>query len=75
MTRNSVMVLALSLSLCACGATSGPGHPDQAISPRLDSGVTSSNGGGVRTLGGTNSINIGPGGTTTNPTNQQGRAF
>ena len=75
MIRISAMALALGFSLCACGSTSGPGHPDQAISPRLDSGVTSSNGGGVRTLGGTNSINIGPGGTTTNPTNQQGRAY
>ena len=75
MIRSAAIAAAMSLALCGCGNTSGPGHPDQAISPRLDSGVTSSNGGGARTLGGTNSINIGPGGTSNTPSNGQGSAY
>ncbi len=52
MQRTLVTVLLASL-LAACADT----RPDTLVSPSLDSGVTSSNGGGTRTLG--NQPNVG----------------
>ncbi len=72
MIRQTALFLGLGLALCACGA-SNPQRP--AISPNLDSGVTSSNGGGTRTLGNTNSTTIGPNGGTSSNNNSAGRAY
>ena len=69
MTRTVVTVILASLALTACG----PQRP--AIDPALESGVTSSNGGGVRATGGLNQIDIGPNGARTSPSNQAGRAY
>ena len=51
MTR--IAVLILSGLLAACSDV----RPSPLVSPQLDSGVTSSNGGGTRTLG--NNPNVG----------------
>ncbi len=71
MLRTTALTIALGLTLCACG----PQRP--AIDPALSSGVTSSNGGGVRTTGNVNSTNIGTNGTptTTGGSGQVGRAY
>lgn len=69
MMRALATTIALGLAVCACG----PQRP--AIDPRLDSGVTSSNGGGQRALGNLNQIDIGPNGARTGPSNQAGRAY
>ena len=72
MVRSTLFTAAIGLTLCACG----PQRP--AIDPALESGVTSSNGGGARAAGGTsglNQINIGPNGAQVTPSNQAGRAY
>ena len=73
MIRSTVITIALGLGLCACGQT----RPDSPISPNLDSGVTSSNGGGTRTLNNTNSTTVSPGGGGLNRSNNntQGRSY
>jgi hypothetical protein len=45
MTR--IIAVLLAGVLAACSAV----RPDTAVSPQLDSGITSNNGGGTRTLG------------------------
>ena len=55
MLRTIVTTVALGLAVCACGPQRS------AIDPKLDSGVSSSNGGGTRALG--NNPNVGLGGT------------
>ncbi len=45
-----VLVLGVTVALAACAAETGP---PGTSSPRLDSGVTSSGGGGTQTLGNT----------------------
>ena len=45
MTRTAALLLATLLAACA-GA-----RPDPTVPPRLETGITSSNGGGTRTLG------------------------
>ena len=55
MVRTIATIVALGLAVCACS------QQHSAIDPRLDSGVTESNGGGTRALG--NNPNIGLGGT------------
>lgn len=57
MIRTMITTLALGLSVCACG----PQRP--AIDPALDSGVTSSNGGGQRATGATPNVGVGPSGS------------
>ena len=72
MIRSLAIVAALGLAVCACG----PQRP--AIDPRLESGVTPSNGGGARVTGGTsglNQISNGPGGAAVTPSDQAGRAY
>lgn len=71
MIRQTAIFLGLGLALAACG--NSPQRP--AISPALDSGVTSSNGGGTRTLGNTNSTTLGPNGATSGNNNSTGRAY
>ena len=46
-TLHRITVLLLVSLLAACAY----GRPDTIVSPRLDSGITSSNGGGMRVLG------------------------
>ena len=69
MIRTIATTIILGLAVCACG----PQRP--AIDPALESGVTSSNGGGQRATGGINPTNIGPNGTTIGGSNQVGRAY
>ena len=42
-----LLMLALALLMAGCADV----RPDTIVSPRLDSGITSSNGGGARALG------------------------
>ena len=49
----NIVILLTACMLTACGAT----QPDTVVSPKLESGITSSNGGGQRTLG--NQPNVG----------------
>ena len=69
MIRSVVATILIGAAMCACG----PQRP--AIDPALESGVTSSNGGGVRATGGLNQISIGPNGAQQTPSNQVGRAY
>ena len=73
MTRSTAMILGFGLALSACSSNGGPQRP--AIDPALNSGVTSSNGGGTRDLGNTNSTTIGPNGATRSNNNSAGRAY
>ncbi len=50
-TRAAALLLATFLAACAYD------RPDTVVSPQLDSGITSSNGGGARALG--NQPNVG----------------
>lgn len=69
MIRTVAFTILAALALTACG----PQRP--AIDPALESGVTSSNGGGVRATGGINQIEIGPNGARPTPSNTTGRAY
>ena len=69
MIRTIAATIILGLGVCACG----PQRP--AIDPALESGVTSSNGGGQRALKNLNQIDIGPTGAQSGPSNQTGRAY
>ena len=59
MLRTIIATATICLAVSACG--------DQrpAIDPKLESGVTSSNGGGQRTTGAVPDLTIGPKGATT----------
>jgi len=59
MIRALITTAVFGLTVCACG----PQRP--AIDPRLDSGVTSSNGGGQRATGAVPNFSVGPNGPTT----------
>ena len=69
--------LVLAAACAFLAACNNPNErPGTVASPRLDSGVTSSNGGGARAVGNLPSINIGPnGGTQTGVPNQKGTAY
>jgi len=70
MIRTIAATVALGLAVCACG------EQRPAISPRLDSGVTSSNGGGTRALGNSPNISIGGTGAAQPPSsNSRGPAY
>lgn len=56
----SVVVACLALTACAYEKPGG----DPVVSPKLDSGITSSNGGGQRALGNEPNISVGGGKTT-----------
>jgi len=59
MIRALITTVAIGITVCACG----PQRP--AIDPQLDSGITSSNGGGQRQTVAVPNISVGPNGTTT----------
>lgn len=72
--KQIVAVLGVCLALSACAGV----HPgvDPAVSARLDSGVTSSNGGGQRVLDGTPNIGVNSGGAVSSRVNNtQGAAY
>jgi hypothetical protein len=71
MIRLVVATMAIGLTLSACG------QQRPAIDPRLESGVTSSNGGGQRATGNVNSVGIGPNGAgvLTRAPNSTGAAY
>ena len=71
MFRSIAMTLALGVAVCACG------QQRTAIDPKLDSGVTESNGGGTRALGNNPNIGIGGTGGAARPpsSNSQGPAY
>ena len=75
MIRSTAAILVLGIGLGGCGQSSGPGHPDRAISPNLDSGVTSSDGGGQRTLHDLDTQSIGPNGLQHQTSSGQERAY
>lgn len=62
MLRTIATTVALGLAVCACNPQGGVTDPRVGrgvASPSLDSGVTSSNGGGARALGNTPGITLG----------------
>ena len=72
--RQVFIVLGVCLAVTACAGERPGGDP--AVSSRLDSGVTSSNGGGQRVLGSTPNISSGTGGVVTQRSNNsQGGAY
>ena len=72
--RNTFTVLLTCLALTACAYETPGGDP--VVSPRLDSGVTSSNGGGQRALGNTLDVGVSNGATTIRRgNNAQGSAY
>ena len=79
MLRTIITTAALGLAVCACNPQGGGTNPrvgTGVVSPSLDSGVTSSNGGGARAVGDTPGINLG--GTGASPTgapNSRGTAY
>ena len=79
MLRTTVITVGLGLAVCACNPQGGVTDPRVGrgvVSPSLDSGVTSSNGGGARATGGTPGINLG--GASSTPTgapNARGTAY
>ncbi len=79
--RTSLLAVAAigCLGLSACNGDPPPGNPalNSTTGPaRLDSGITSSNGGGQRALGGTPGISTGTGGATGGfAPNQKGNSY
>ncbi len=70
MLRTIVPTVALGLVVCACGPQRS------AIDPKLDSGVTESNGGGTRALGNSPNISLGGTGAAQPPSsNSRGPAY
>ncbi len=62
MLRAFITTAAICLAVSACG------EQRPTIDPKLESGVTSSNGGGQRQTGAVPDLTIGPNGTTTTGT-------
>lgn len=79
MLRTIVTTAALGLAVCACNPQGGVTDPKVGtgvVSPSLDSGITSSNGGGARALGNNPGVTLG--GTGASPTgapNSRGTAY
>ncbi len=62
MFRTIATTVALGLAVCACNAQGGVTDPkvgSGVASPTLDSGITSSNGGGTRALGNQPGVSVG----------------
>ena len=80
MLRTVATTVAFGFAVCACNPQSGVTDPrvgGAVSSPSLDSGITSSNGGGARALGNQPGVSIG-GGTPTQPQqapNSRGPAY
>lgn len=72
-----IRLFVLAAACASLAACSNPNERSGTVaSPRLDSGITSSNGGGTRALGDTPGINIGPNGSQqTGAPNQKGTAY
>lgn len=79
MLRTTITTMALGLAVCACNPQGGVTDPrvgTGVVSPSLDSGITSSNGGGARALGNTPSINLGGAGASpTGAPSSRGTAY
>ena len=79
MLRTIITTVALGLAACACNPQGGAADPrvgKGVVSPSLDSGITSSNGGGARALGNTPGINLGGAGASpTGAPNGRGTAY
>jgi hypothetical protein len=69
MIRSVTVTILLGLAVCACGV------PDTAVSPQLNSGITSSNGGGQRQTGALNTQSIGPAGAMPTSSSSKGAAY
>ena len=70
MLRIVITTAAICLGVAACG------EQRPAIDPKLESGVTSSNGGGQRATGAVPDVTVGPRGTTTtNAPSSPGAAY
>ncbi|HEY0206986.1 MAG TPA: hypothetical protein VGC15_22900 [Acetobacteraceae bacterium] len=52
------MVRIIAIFVACLSASCADVRPDTTVSPRLDSGVTSSNGGGARALGNEPSVGV-----------------
>ncbi len=80
MLRTIATTVALGLAVCACNAQGGITDPRVGrgvSSPSLDSGISSSNGGGARALQNQPSVSVG-GGAPTQPQqapNSRGTAY
>ena len=79
MLRTIATTIALGLAVCACNPQGGITDPRVGrgiVSPSLDSGVTSENGGGARALGNTPGISLGTTGATEKQApNSRGAAY
>ncbi len=72
MRKASVILACLTVAACSSERMGG----DPVVSPRLDSGVTSNNGGGQRALGNTPDVSVGNGAATVRRSNNsQGSAY
>jgi hypothetical protein len=65
MSHVRLVTFAVACGLLAACQGGAPVQSGPVISPQLDSGVSSNNGGGQRATGGTLGVNIGPQGATT----------
>ena len=79
MFRTIATIVALGLAVGACNPQGGVTDPKVGqgiVSPSLDSGITSQNGGGARALGNTPGITLGrTGATETQAPNSRGAAY
>ncbi len=76
MIRSLMVATGFGLLVCACNPGGGAGPQQGVVSPALDSGVTSSNGGGQRATGGQAGVSIGPGGAaSTGAPNARGNTY
>ncbi len=72
--KRTLITFGICLAITGCAGERPGGDPP--ISARLDSGVTSSNGGGQRVLGSTPNISTGQNGVVTQRSNNtQGAAY
>lgn len=78
MLRTIITTVALGLAVCACDAQGGVRNPrvgQGIVSPSLNSGITSQNGGGARALGNSPGVTLGTTSTAETPApNSRGAA-
>lgn len=79
MLRATAITIALGFAVCACNPQGGVTDPKVGsgiVSPSLDSGITSENGGGARALGNTPGVTLGRTGMTEKQApNSRGAAY